>query len=53
MVALGTLRLLEALRDHLQHTGQRVRYYQAGSSEMSGAPPPRSEHTPFYPTPML
>ena len=39
--ALGTLRLLEAVRDHIEHTGRRVRFYQAGSSEMFGAAPPR------------
>ena len=50
VVALGTLRLLEALRDHVQHTGHPVRYYQAGSSEMFGAsPPPQNERTAFYP----
>jgi GDPmannose 4,6-dehydratase len=48
--ALGTLRLLEAVRDHVRQRGQAVRYYQAGSSEMFGAtPPPQNEHTPFYP----
>jgi GDPmannose 4,6-dehydratase len=48
--ALGTLRLLEVLRDHVRQRGQAVRYYQAGSSEMFGAsPPPQNEHTPFYP----
>ncbi len=48
--AVGTLRLLEALRDHIRQRGQPVRYYQAGSSEMFGAsPPPQNEHTPFYP----
>jgi GDPmannose 4,6-dehydratase len=50
VVALGTLRLLEAIRDHARHRGQQVRYYQAGSSEMFGAtPPPQSERSPFYP----
>jgi GDPmannose 4,6-dehydratase len=49
-VAVGTLRLLEALRDHARHGAMPVRYYQAGSSEMFGsAPPPQSEKTPFYP----
>src|ERR1700688_3253104 len=48
--ALGTLRLLESLRDHIRQRGEQVRYYQAGSSEMFGAsPPPQNEHTPFYP----
>ena len=44
-VALGTLRLLEAIREMPQ-----VRFYQASSSEMFGsAPPPQNEHTPFRP----
>ncbi|MBI5510717.1 MAG: GDP-mannose 4,6-dehydratase [Deltaproteobacteria bacterium] len=48
--ALGTLRLLEAVHDHLSATGKPVRFYQAGSSEMFGAsPPPQTENTPFYP----
>jgi GDPmannose 4,6-dehydratase len=50
VVALGTLRLLEALRDHVNRRGEPVRYYQASSSEMFGAaPPPQNELTPFYP----
>jgi GDPmannose 4,6-dehydratase len=50
VVAMGTLRLLEALRDYMNHSGQKVRFYQAGSSEMFGAaPPPQSERTPFHP----
>lgn len=50
IVASGTLRLLEAVRDYVDHTGEAVRFYQAGSSEMFGAtPPPQSEKTPFYP----
>ena len=47
---LGTLRLLDCVRDHVQHTGREVRFYQAGSSEMFGAArPPQNESTPFYP----
>jgi GDPmannose 4,6-dehydratase len=38
VVAIGTLRLIEAVRDHALHGGGAVRYYQAGSSEMFGAP---------------
>src|SRR5580658_6001065 len=50
IVASGTLRLLEALRDYVQNSGTPARVYQAGSSEMfGGAPPPQSERTPFYP----
>ena len=45
-VALGTLRLLEAVRD----LGAPCRFYQASSSEMFGStPPPQDEHTPFQP----
>ena len=48
--AMGTLRLLEALRDYMETTGTTVRYYQASSSEMYGsAPAPQSETTPFHP----
>ena len=47
---LGTLRLLEALRDYRQRTDLPVKYYQAGTSEMFGAtPPPQAETTPFHP----
>jgi GDPmannose 4,6-dehydratase len=49
VVATGTLRVLEAVRD-FDARGNRVKVYQAGSSEMFGAaPPPQSESTPFYP----
>lgn len=47
---LGTLRLLEAVRDYGERIGKAPRFYQAGTSEMFGAsPPPQSENTPFYP----
>jgi GDPmannose 4,6-dehydratase len=50
VVATGTLRLLEALRDYSMAGGRTVRFYQAGSSEMFGAAaPPQNESTPFYP----
>lgn len=50
-VALGNLRLLEAIRDYQQRTGNEVRFYQAGSSEMFGKVQevPQKETTPFYP----
>jgi GDPmannose 4,6-dehydratase len=49
VVATGTLRVLEAVRDYVAR-GHKTRVYQAGSSEMFGAtPPPQSESTPFYP----
>jgi GDPmannose 4,6-dehydratase len=48
--ALGTLRMLEALRELREEVGREVRFYQAGTSEMFGAAPaPQSEKTPFYP----
>lgn len=49
--ALGTLRLLEAMRDYCDRTGHKVRYYQACSSEMYGkvVEVPQKETTPFYP----
>ncbi len=50
IVATGTLRLLESLRDYVHASGRPVRMYQAGSSEMFGASaPPQDERTPFYP----
>ena len=50
-VGMGTLRLLEAIRDYQNRTGIEVRFYQAGSSEMFGLVQavPQSETTPFYP----
>jgi GDPmannose 4,6-dehydratase len=50
-VGMGTLRLLEAIRDYQQRTGIEVRFYQAGSSEMFGLVQevPQRENTPFYP----
>jgi len=50
IVATGTLRLLEAVRDYEGNTKRGVRFYQASSSEMFGSsPPPQSEGTPFKP----
>lgn len=51
VVAMGTLRMLEAIRDVRERTGQDIRMYQAGSSEMFGKvrEVPQSEKTPFYP----
>ena len=50
-VGMGTLRLLEALRDYQQRNDQEIRFYQAGSSEMYGLVQavPQNEDTPFYP----
>lgn len=50
VVGMGALRLLEVVRDHIDRTGEPVRVYQAGSSEMFGSSPgPQSEDTPFRP----
>jgi GDPmannose 4,6-dehydratase len=51
VVALGTLRLLEAIRDYQEKREKKVRFYQAGSSEMFGMvmETPQKETTPFYP----
>jgi len=51
VVAIGTMHMLEAIRDYRDSTGQQVRFYQASSSEMFGkvAEIPQTEHTPFYP----
>jgi len=45
--AVGTVRLLQAIHD----TGQKVRFYQASSSEMFGMAVeiPQKETTPFHP----
>lgn len=50
-VAMGALRLLDAVREFQQESGQQVRYYQASSSEQYGkvVETPQTEATPFYP----
>ncbi|MBT9145317.1 MAG: GDP-mannose 4,6-dehydratase [candidate division WS2 bacterium] len=46
IIALGTARILEAIR----RSGNKIRFYQASSSEMFGdAPAPQNEKTPFCP----
>ena len=48
--ALGSLRLLEAVRDFRDSSGKAVKIYQASSSEMFGsAPAPQNENTLFHP----
>ena len=51
VTAVGTLRLLEAIRDVQDDTGDQIRFYQASSSEMFGkvVETPQKETTPFYP----
>jgi GDPmannose 4,6-dehydratase len=50
-VGMGTLHLLEAIREYQRRTGLEVKFYQAGSSEMFGLVQavPQKETTPFYP----
>jgi GDPmannose 4,6-dehydratase len=50
-VAMGAIKLLEAVREHEHKSGRRVRYYQASSSEQYGkvVETPQRETTPFYP----
>ena len=44
--ALGTLKILETMKNF----NSKIRYYQAGTSEMFGAsPPPQNEKTPIDP----
>lgn len=49
--AIGTLNMLEAIRSYEGITKNKVRYYQASSSEMFGkvVEVPQKETTPFYP----
>lgn len=48
---VGTLRMLEAIRDGQESCGKQIRFYQASSSEMYGkvVETPQKETTPFYP----
>jgi len=48
---VGTIRLLEAVRDFQEQSGYQIRFYQASSSEMFGkvVETPQKETTPFYP----
>jgi GDPmannose 4,6-dehydratase len=44
--SLGVLKILEAIKN----INPKIRFYQAGTSEMFGStPPPQNEKTPFYP----
>ena len=50
VTGLATLRILEAVKDYHDQTGQKIRFYQASSSEMFGSsPPPQNESTTFRP----
>jgi len=48
---LGVLRMLEAIREYEQDIGEKVKFYQASTSEMFGkmVENPSKETTPFYP----
>jgi GDPmannose 4,6-dehydratase len=49
--SLGTLRVLDAIRDGQRDLDKEIRFYQASSSEMYGKvqETPQTEKTPFYP----
>ncbi len=50
VTGLATLRILEAVKDYHDQTGQKIKFYQASSSEMFGSsPPPQNESTTFRP----
>ena len=51
ITGLGTLRMLEAIRTLSNHTGKKIKFYQASSSELFGkiTQVPQNEETPFYP----
>ena len=50
ITGLGTLRVLDAIKDFQEFTGKKIKFYQASSSEMFGsAPPPQNEASPFQP----
>ncbi|MDA0282916.1 MAG: GDP-mannose 4,6-dehydratase [Planctomycetota bacterium] len=51
VTGVGTLRMLVAIHEYQQRSGQQVRFYQASSSEMFGkvVETPQTERTPFYP----
>jgi GDPmannose 4,6-dehydratase len=50
VVAMGVIRLLEAIRGYQKNAGYQIRFYQAGSSEMFGSAKPRQhEGTRFEP----
>jgi GDPmannose 4,6-dehydratase len=51
VTGVGTLRVLEAIRQFQESSGKQVRFYQASSSEMFGKVKhsPQNEDTPFHP----
>ena len=51
ITALGTVRILEAIRNIKEITSHKIKFYQASSSELFGniIDIPQTEKTPFYP----
>jgi GDPmannose 4,6-dehydratase len=51
VTGVGTLRILEVIKNIKQTTGKNIKFYQASSSEMFGMVQeiPQKETTPFYP----
>ena len=51
VTGVGTLRMLEVIRDWQDASGDRIRFYQASSSEMYGRAEevPQTESTPHHP----
>ncbi len=51
VTGIGVLKCLEAVRYYQEHTGRKIKFYQAGSSEQFGKAleVPQNENTPFYP----
>lgn len=45
VVGVAAIRLLEAIRNYMKHSGKTIRFYQAGSSEMFGSAKPRGYNT--------
>ncbi len=50
VVALGAIRILDAIRNFEKVSNKKIKFYQASSSEMFGAtPPPQNEKSIFHP----
>lgn len=50
VTGLGTLRLLEAVKNTEEYANKKIKFYQASSSEMFGTtPPPQNETSVFAP----
>jgi len=50
VTGVGVMRVLEAIKNYEEHTGKKIKFYQASSSEMFGSElPPQNEETRFHP----